>query len=360
MVNRTLPRAPDAEPSERRLLMVGNFLSASSSTRFVCEELAERLSDEGWSVVRTSNKVNRLARLLDMVATAWFERNSYEIAQVDVYSGTAFVWAEAVCWILRAARKPYVLTLHGGNLPAYARRFPTRVRQLLCSAAVVTTPSRFLGEEMKIYREDLHLLPNALDIGSYTYRLRDRVAPSLVWIRAFYEYYNPSLALRVLSTLSSRFPDVRLVMVGPDRGDGSLRACQKLAVDLQIEERVTFVGGVRKADVPKWIENADVFLNTTNVDNTPVSILEAMACGLCVVSTNVGGLPYLIEDRENGLMVPPDDATAMAAAIAELLTDRELAGRVSRNGRRTSERRDWSVILPVWKSLLSNVGVEAD
>jgi glycosyltransferase involved in cell wall biosynthesis len=100
------------------------------------------------------------------------------------------------------------------------------------------------------------------------------------------------------------------------------------------------------------MNRGDIFLNTTNVDNTPISVIEAMACGLCVVSTNVGGLPYLLENEEDALLVAPGDPEAMATAVRRLLTDAELAERLSRNARRKAEQFDWSVILPRWQALL--------
>src|SRR2546430_1648488 len=103
-----------------KLLLIGNFLSASIGTRGVCEELAGRLAAPGWSILTTSSKPGRVARLADMLATVWNRRRDYDAAQVDVYSGAAFFWAEAVAFALRRAGKPYVLTLHGGALPDFA------------------------------------------------------------------------------------------------------------------------------------------------------------------------------------------------------------------------------------------------
>src|SRR5262249_3618839 len=156
----------------------------------------------------------------------------YAAAQVDVYSSAAFLWAEAACWTLRRARKPYVLTLHGGNLPAFARRHPRRVRRLLQSAAAVSVPSRYLLERMQPYRADLRLLPNPLNLGCYRFVPRETPHPRLVWLRGFHEYYNPLLAPKVVALLASRFQDVQLIMAGPDRGDKSLPRTQRLAVEL--------------------------------------------------------------------------------------------------------------------------------
>jgi glycosyltransferase involved in cell wall biosynthesis len=251
--------------------------------------------------------------------------------------------------------KPFILTLHGGNLPAFARSWPRRVRHLLCSAAVVTTPSRYLLEHMAHYCTNLRLLPNPLDLSAYEFKLRKQLQPSLVWLRSFHSIYNPSLAPQTLACLIDSFPSISLAMIGPDKGDGSLQAMQQIATALGVAHRLRLPGKVTKAEVPDWLNRGDIFLNTANVDNTPISVLEAMACGLCVVSTNVGGIPYLLEHEHDALLVPPNDPAAMAAAVRRLLTEPGLAERLSRNARQKAEQFDWSTILPQWEALLISV-----
>ena len=94
-------------PGERKksILLLGNFLSKSNGVRSICEDLAEYLSGAGWLVITASDKPKRLPRLLDMLSTTWSRRKDYEVAQVEVYSGLAFVWAEAACWLLRRLGK---------------------------------------------------------------------------------------------------------------------------------------------------------------------------------------------------------------------------------------------------------------
>jgi glycosyltransferase involved in cell wall biosynthesis len=337
------------------VLLVGNFLSASTGTRGVCEDLAAALKIAGWPVLSTSSRLNRFARLIDFLLTVLLKRNNYNVAQVDVYSGPAFLWAEVVCWALKTVQKPYILTLHGGNLPVFASRSGKRVQRLLRSSSAVTTPSTYLHQEMRHYRQDLVLIPNPLDLAKYQFRRREQPAPNLIWLRAFHDIYNPALAVRVLALLVQDFPSVRLFMIGPDKRDGSCEATKDLAVKLGVAERVQFTGAVPKDETPHWLQQGDIFLNTTRVDNTPVSVLEAMACGLCIVSTNVGGVPYLIEHDVEALLVPPDDALSMANAIRRILDQKGLAERLCRNARQKVEQVDLKEIIPKWEGLLTSV-----
>jgi len=337
------------------LLMVGNFLSESVGTRGVCEDLALQLLQSGWPVITTSNRVSRLPRLLDMLKTVWRNRRDFSVAQVDVYSGMGFWWAEAVCGLLGLMNKPYVLTLHGGNLPNFSERWPGRVHRLLSGATAVTAPSRYLLERMRKYRTDLRLHPNPVPLERYHFRIRVVPVPRLLWLRAFHSVYNPCLAARVMHLLLPEFPSARLTMFGPDKGDGSLKAMQVLMSRIGVCQHINIAGKIAKHSVPQVLDQADIFLNTTNVDNTPVSIIEAMASGMCIVSTNVGGLSYLLEDGKDSLLVPADDAEAMAQAVSRILTEPGLAEQLSLNARRKAEQFDWSVVLPQWKQLLQSV-----
>jgi glycosyltransferase involved in cell wall biosynthesis len=139
-------------------------------------------------------------------------------------------------------------------------------------------------------------------------------------------------------------------MYGPDRRDGSLDQTR------QAGGPVTIVGPVPKSRVGESLQQGDIFLNTSQVDNAPVSVVEAMASGLCVVSTDAGGMRHLVEDGVHALLVPPGDEEAMAGAVRRLLREPGLAPRLSRAGRARAEEFDWSRVLPQWVDLLRSVG----
>ncbi len=335
------------------VLLVGNFLSAAKpGSCTVCELLAGRLSSAGWSVLTTSDRPARAFRLINMLVTAWRRRSEYAVAQIDVYSGASFFWAEAVCELLGYLGKPSVLTLHGGNLPVFARRWPGRVRRLLNSASFVTTPSLYLQQALHTFRKDLQHLPNAIDLTCYPFRPRSKPLPKLVWLRAFDRIYNPILVPRMVAELAPHLPEIQMTMFGPDKGDGSYLECAREIARLKLGEHIKLAGPIPKSEVPQALDQGDIFINTTNIDNSPVSVIEAMACGICVVSTNAGGLPYLVADGKDGLLVPCGDHKALAASVRQVLAEPALADSISRNARAKAEHYDWGEILPLWEALL--------
>ncbi len=362
--------------------MVSSFLSHKDGSHSVAEDLANRLRSEAETILCVSSQRSAVLRGLDMAATTFFQRNDYDVAIVGLYSGRAFLWGEAVAWLLEKLARPFVISLHGGALPEFARLHPNRVAKTLSKAAAVTAPSSYLAELMQPYRKDILLLPNPIEISRYEFRLREQAQPKLVWLRSFHQIYNPQLAVKVAAELRDEFPALSLTMIGPDKDDGSRQQTELAAKTLFsptktheentkwenqnsaflrdpscgfVDEPVLFTGGVANSEVPTWLNRGDIFINTTNVDNAPVSVIEAMACGLPVVSTNVGGLPYLLTDGEDALLVPPNDAEAMATAVRRILTECGLAERLSRNARLKAESFDWSNVLPMWRNLIGKI-----
>lgn len=338
-----------------RVLLAGNFLSRLGLARAPIEDLSERLGACGYEVIAVSPYRNRILRPAHMLATAVLRSRRYDAALVDVYSGPAFRIAETVGAALKMVRRPYVACLHGGGLPEFAAASPARVTAFLSGAAAVTAPSSYLAEGMKSYCESVTELPNALDLGAYSYRLRRETAPRLVWLRSLRNIYNPLLAIEVLARVRQRRPDARLTMVGADWGDGTRAKLEAAIKSLSLGDAVELRGAVAKSAVSAALNEGDIFLNTTDFDNTPVSVLEAMACGLCVVSTNVGGLPRLISHERDGLLVKPRDAEAMSTAVFRVLDSPQLAHAISAGGRRKAEACGWERLLPRWLELIDQV-----
>lgn len=343
-----------SRPSGARLRVAffGNFLSGSLGGRSVCEDVADRFEGRGAAVLRASPHRQPIRRLLHMLSTAARRRGDFDVAHIDVYSGRGFIWAESVALLLRGLGKPFVLTLRGGMLPEFGLANPRRMRRLLRAAQRVTAPSTFLVDAMREFRDDIMVLPNGVDVPAYRGRPREKPGPRFLWLRRFHAMYNPILAVRVLARVSQTHFDARLTMAGPDEGDGSLAATLAEAERLGVAFRVHVVGNVPKPDIPQLMASHDIFLNTTDVDNTPISLVEAMASGLCIVTTNVGGIPALCTDRETALFVPPRDADAMTAACLSILGEATLGRDLSGRALAWASRFDMDQILARWEALL--------
>jgi glycosyltransferase involved in cell wall biosynthesis len=143
----------------------------------------------------------------------------------------------------------------------------------------------------------------------------------IVVCRNFTEVYNVACAIRAFSIVSRENSNTRLILAG----DGPERKnLESLVASLGLEN-VDFLGNVPNEKMNAIYQSADIFMNTSRVDNMPNCILEAMACGLPVVSTNVGGIPYLVTDTKTGLLAPTDDSQALAGLVQKLVSDQDYA-----------------------------------
>lgn len=335
--------------------MIGNYLPQPKYNKNIWQFLSENLTAKGWRVITTSSKENKILRLLDMLYTVWKHRQDYQLAEIDVFSGRAFSFVQACSWLLVRLKKPIIFTLHGGGLADFAQLHPNRVRRVFQRASVIVTPSPFLQQMLSAFHSDIRYIPNPIEAHSAIVRLRRNPQPILIWVRAFHQIYNPSLAVKSLALLVPDFPEIRLLMLGPDKGDGSFSKFKQDAIALNVDKHIELIGAVSHEDVLLWLDKADIFINTTNFDTAPRSVLEAMANGLCVVSTNVGGVPYIIEDGKDGLLVPPGEPELMADAIRKVLRDHQFAEMLSKNAHQKAINYDWSSILPQWLNLLQEV-----
>jgi glycosyltransferase involved in cell wall biosynthesis len=197
---------------------------------------------------------------------------------------------------------------------------------------------------------NLVAVPNIIETQNYQFKLRETIRPKLLWVRSLALTYNPAMAIRVLANLQQDYPDAELYMVGPDK-ENLLSSLKKLADDLHVH--VTFTGHLSKTEWITMSEEFDIFINTTHLDNTPVSVIEAMALGLPVISTNVGGIPYLLEHGKTALLVSDNDAVEMANAVRTLISDTTLANAITMNSRKLALDFDWHTVKQKWFDILT-------
>lgn len=337
-----------------RLCFAGNMLGRNAGFITTQGETVARLfAAEDYNVVCVSSKINKAARLFEIVAVLIKNRRKFDIVILDVYSGLNLIMAETVGWLCRRLKLPLIMVLHGGNLPEHAEKNPRMMQRILRRADRLAAPSRFLAEKVGASGFQINVVPNVLDIESYSFKERSEIAPKLFWMRSFHPLYNPQMAVEVLAKLKEKFPRATLTMAGVDKGiECEIKA--KVSA-LNLSQSIRFAGWLDEKEKRKEFENADIFINTNRIDNMPVSVLEAGAAGLPVVATEVGGVPYLLSDGKNGLLVPNDDAAAMTQAVSNLLENPELTQKLSKNGRKLAEKSAWKNVRRKWEKLFDEV-----
>jgi glycosyltransferase involved in cell wall biosynthesis len=316
------------------------------------EGLVPFLEARGFACTLISPVLNPYARLVDTSIRLLRSLTDFDLVSLQVFGGRSFVVEEVASYLTRRAGRPLQMVLHGGGFPQSLQRHSRIGHRVLNRADQVVTPSRFLAESVRKHGYDSRVIPNAIDVSQYAFKLRAVPAPRVLWMRAFHEIYNPELALRAFASIKTEYPDASLTMAGPDKGVAE--RTRSRALDLGLQESVTFEGFLDPDAKRAAFLNHDLFLNTNRVDNTPITLIEAAASGLPIVATSVGGIPYMVEDEVTALLVGDDDDARLAAAMKRILKEPGLAERLSKNGRMMAEKWDFSQTVPLWEEAFAS------
>jgi glycosyltransferase involved in cell wall biosynthesis len=228
----------------------------------------------------------------------------------------------------RLFRKGVILNYHSGEADDHLTHWRTAVA-LMRLAHLIVVPSDYLVDVFARHGLTATAVPNFVEIDHLPYRQRDPLRPSFLSNRAFQSHYNVSCVLRAFGRIQARMSQARLVVAG----DGPLRErLQGEARDLGLRN-VTFCGSVPPERMATLYDEADVYLNAPDIDNMPNSILEAAACGLPIVTSDAGGIPYIVRNGVSALLVPRNDDAALAAAAMRLFEEPDLASRLAATAR---------------------------
>ena len=334
-----------------KILYIGNNLKQPSTNVSAIGILGPLLQSSGFKLYYSSSKANKLLRLFDMLFSIIKNVYQVDIVLIDTYSTANFYYALFTSQLCRVLHIKYIPILHGGNLIRRLQSNPVISGMIFNHAHKLISPSLYQKEVFESFDyQKIHYIPNSFKINFYHFSTKEFKRPKLLWVRSFSNIYNPQLAIRVLKTLIDKGMNASLCMVGPD-GDGSLKEVKQLVSDLNVSVR--FTGKLTKAKWRTLAKDYNIFINTTNFDNMPVSVIEAMALGLPVISTNVGGMPHLIQDGIDGFLVPQNDINAFANAIKDIVNNPEISNAMALKARQKVEQFDWEVVKHKWFRVLN-------
>jgi glycosyltransferase involved in cell wall biosynthesis len=246
--------------------------------------------------------------------------------------------------------KPVVMNYRSGEAPDHLRRSAI-ARWTLRTVDRNAVPSTFLQEVFAGFGIPSDVIPNIVDVDRFRFRRRERLRPRIVSTRNFEGLYNVACTLRAFQIVQLRHPDASLTLVGSGSQGGELRA---LAAQLGLRN-VTFAGRVSPDDIWQYYADADIYLQTPDIDNMPSSILEAFASGCAVVSTDAGGVPAILTNGRHGLLVPCGDYNGAAAAVLRLIENDALATDLTARALDTCARYQWSAVRASWLALYRDV-----
>ncbi len=301
-------------------------------------------------------------RLVPYVIRLWAVAGRVDVFHVMANSGWSWhLFAAPAVWIARMRGVPSVVNYRGGEAEAFLAGSGSMVGRTLRLANALVVPSGFLQQVFA--RSGIHsdVVPNVVD----TERFRPAAATRpnrahLVVSRNLEPIYDIPTALRAFALVRDSAPEARLTVAGagPER-----HRLASLADALGIVDAVDFCGRLDRERMAELYRSASIALNPSRVDNMPNSVLEAMASGTPVVSTNVGGVPFIVRDGITGLLVAAGDHQAMADAIRRVLGDPALAERLREAGLLEAQRYTWPRVRQTWievyEAALARTRIEA-
>lgn len=279
----------------------------------------------------------------------------YDVIHVSSAADTGFILAAMPpVFFGKLFRKKVVLNYHAGQAEDHLRDWRRTAIPTIRRADAIVVSSGWLVDVFARHGLKARAIFNHVELDNFHFRERRPLNPRFLSNRNFDPIYNVSCVLRAFALIQKRVSEASLTVAG----DGVERTkLEKLVQELELRN-VTFTGLVTPERMPELYDAADIYLNASNVDNMPLSILEAFAAGLPVVTTNAGGIPYVVSHEKTGLLVEKDDAKAVAEAAIRLLESQDLGGSLASNARAECAKYKWDVVRENWLNFYREVAGE--
>lgn len=269
----------------------------------------------------------------------------YDVIHVFSASYFSFVIAPTPAMLIgRLYRRKVLLNYHSGEAEDHLHRWRRTAIPTIRLANTVVVPSDYLVRVFAKFGLHAHAIVNLIDTSQFRFRQRAPLRPLFLSNRNLESHYGVDRVLSAFAVVQQSFPMATLTVAG----DGSQRdSLEELARKLNLRN-TTFTGRIEPSRIAESYEAADIYLNGSEIDNQPLSILEAFACGLPIVTTDAGGIPDIVADGRTGLVVPRGDHLQMAEAAKRLLRDPELAKRVSEAAFSECRKYSWEAVRDAW------------
>ena len=289
--------------------------------------------------------VRTVVTTLLYVATLLVRVRAYDVIHVFSASYFSFVLSPTpAILVAKLYGKKVMLNYRSGEALDHLTRWRRTALPVIRLADKVVVPSGYLVEVFRRFGIRAEAIANTVDLTRFKFRNRVPLKPVILSNRNLESLYNVECILRAFALIQNRVSEARLIVAG----DGSERKrLESLSAELRLCN-VEFIGQVPPEKMPELYDRANIFINASNIDNMPVSHIEAFAAGLAVVTTDAGGITYIVADDHNGVVVSCGDYEALARSVVRLLEDAGLAERLIKTARADCEKYTWAAVRGEW------------
>ena len=287
-------------------------------------------------------------RIIPYLYRLWRGCSNADVMHVMANSGWAwYLFASPAVCVARIRKIPVVINYRGGLAAEFLGKSAKSVVPMLSSANAIVVPSRFLQEIFTRYSVRSQIIPNIvnLDVFHPAADANTNSGAHVVIARNLEYIYGIDVAIRAFAIIHKRIAGAKLSIAGSGPEYQQLTG---LCEELGITGCVSFVGRLEVTQMADLYRQADVVLNPSRVDNAPNSILEALACGVPVVSTRAGGIPYLVTHQTTAWLVDVDAVSEMADGLIRVLQDESLRSFLRQNGLKLADDFSWERVKSSW------------
>jgi L-malate glycosyltransferase len=279
------------------------------------------------------------------VASLLFKVWRYDVIHIFSASYFSFILAPTPALLVATLYgKKKILNYRSGEAEDHFTRWGKSIFWIIRLADKIIVPSGYLIDVFSKFGFRAESIFNISDFDAFQYRERKTVAPHILVARNLEPLYDIETSIRAFAIIKPKCSAATLTITGYGTDERRLKV---LVRDLGIQD-VTFTGRVERTTMPGLFHQADIFLNSSVIDNMPVAIIEAFYAGLPVVTTDAGGIPYIVHDRESGLLAPKRDVNSLAAALSELIENADLRQKIIDGGRAFAQECSWQRVKYKW------------
>lgn len=322
-----------------RLLLICNYRPGVGGISGQVEIMQKKLREENHTADIFSTKGSFFWRLglfhrLRKVA------RDYDVLHIHCCSGWGFLPAVVGVTVGRKMKKRVVLTYHGGGGETFFDKHPKLVHHYLTRTNTNIVLSGFLAKIFDKHQLPYTIIPNIIELDDTLFRQRNVLKPHFICTRAHEPLYNIPCILRAFQKTLTELPESTLTLVGDGSQHGAL---MQMAEDMGVKN-VTFTGRVDNSEIYRYLNESDILLSSPTIDNMPVSLLEAMNAGLLVISSRVGGVPYMIKNGNNGLLFESNNHDELAKKMLWAIENQAVAMTIIQQAHRAVKQYRWESV----------------